>query len=99
MTCHLADAKLLSVPNGEYCQLGTNVSEISIKTQTFSFKEMHFKMSSAKSRQFCLGLNVLKLCQILFIVTCTDSCKQIDDIISVLYLYGTANDGAVIMWD
>ena len=38
--------------------LGTNFSDISIRIQTFSFK-MHFKMSSAKWRPFCLGLNVL----------------------------------------
>ena len=39
--------------------LGTNFNEISIGIQTFSFKKMHFKMSSAKWRPFCLGLNVL----------------------------------------
>ena len=39
--------------------LGTNFSEISIGIQTFPFKKMHFKMSSAKWRPFCLGLNVL----------------------------------------
>ena len=39
--------------------LGTNVSEISIGIHTFSFKKMHLKMSSAKWRPFCLGLNVL----------------------------------------
>ena len=36
--------------------LRTNFSEISIETHTFSFKEMHLKVSSGK---FCLGLNVL----------------------------------------
>ena len=41
--------------------LGTNFSEISIDIQTFSFKKIHFKMSSGKWRPFCLGLNVLKL--------------------------------------
>ena len=30
-----------------------------IKIQTFSFKKMHFKVSSTKWRPFCLGLNVL----------------------------------------
>ena len=41
--------------------LGTNFSEILIGIQTFSFKKMHLKMSSAKWRPFfCLGLNVLK---------------------------------------
>ena len=38
---------------------GTNFSEILIGIQTFSFKKMHLKMSSAKWRPFCLGLNVL----------------------------------------
>ena len=40
--------------------LGTNFNEISIGIQTFSFKKMHFKKSSAKWRPFCLGLNVFK---------------------------------------
>ena len=39
--------------------LGTNFSEILIEIHTFSFKEMHLKMSSAKRQPFCLGLNVL----------------------------------------
>ena len=39
--------------------LGTNFSEILIKILTFSLKKMHLKMSSAKFRPFCLGLNVL----------------------------------------
>ena len=39
--------------------LWTNFSEILIGIQTFSFKKMHLKMSSAKWRLFCLGLNVL----------------------------------------
>ena len=39
--------------------LGTNFSENLIGIQTFSFKKMHLKMSSAKWRPFCLDLNVL----------------------------------------
>ena len=39
----------------------TNFSEILIGIQTFSFKKMHLKMSSAKWRPFCLGLNVLSV--------------------------------------
>ena len=39
--------------------LGTNFSEILSEIHTFSFKKMHLKMSSAKWRPFCLGLNVL----------------------------------------
>ena len=40
--------------------LGTNFSEFLIIIHTFSFNEMQLKMSSAKWRPFCLGLNVLK---------------------------------------
>ena len=39
--------------------LGRNFSEIWIGIQTFSFKKKYLKMSSAKWRPFCLGLNVL----------------------------------------
>ena len=39
--------------------LGTNSSEILIEILTFSFKKMHLKVSPAKRRPFCLGLNVL----------------------------------------
>ena len=42
--------------------LGTNFSEILIKIQIFSLKKIHLKMSSAKCRPFCLGLNVLTHC-------------------------------------
>ena len=40
--------------------LGTNFREFLIRIHTFSFKEMHLKMSSAKWWPFCLSLNVLK---------------------------------------
>ena len=40
--------------------LQSNFSEISIEIHTFSFKEMHLKMSSGKWQPFCLGLNVLR---------------------------------------
>ena len=39
--------------------LRTNFSEILSEIHSFSFKKMHFKMSSAKWRPFCLGLNEL----------------------------------------
>ena len=39
--------------------LGTNFSEILIEILTFSLKKMRLKVSSAKRRPFCLGLNVL----------------------------------------
>ena len=41
--------------------LGTNFREILIEIQTFSFKKMRLKVSSAKRRPFCLGLSELKL--------------------------------------
>ena len=41
--------------------LGTNFSEILIGIQTFSFKKMHLKMSSAKWRPFVSVSNVLSL--------------------------------------
>ena len=40
---------------------GTNFSEILIGIHTLSFKKIHLKMSSAKWRPFCLGLNVLTI--------------------------------------
>ena len=41
--------------------VGTNFSDFLSEIRAFSFKKMHLKMSSAKWRPFCLGLNVLKL--------------------------------------
>ena len=40
--------------------LGTNFSEILIAILTFSSKKMRLKVSSAKRRLFCLGLNELR---------------------------------------
>ena len=44
------NAHLLSIGS-----LRTNFSEIQIEIQSFSFKKMHLKMSSAKWRPFCPG--------------------------------------------
>ena len=41
-------------------RLGRNFSEILIKLLVFSFKKMRLKVSTAKWRLFCLGINVLK---------------------------------------
>ena len=38
---------------------GRNFSEILFGIHTFTFKKIHLKMSSARWRPFCLGLNVL----------------------------------------
>ena len=45
--------------------LGTNFSETLIEILTFSVKKMRLKVSSAKRRPFCLGLNVLKQQQVI----------------------------------
>ena len=37
---------------------GTSFNELFIQIHTFSFKKIHFKMSSEKWRPFCLDLNV-----------------------------------------
>ena len=39
--------------------LGTNFNEMLVAILTFSFMKMRLKVSSAKWRPFCLGLNVL----------------------------------------
>ena len=46
--------------------LGTNFSEIISEIHAFSFKKMHLKVSSAKWRLFCLGLNELTLYVLIF---------------------------------
>ena len=47
--------------------LGTNFSETLIEIHIFSFKKMRLKVSSAKWRPFCLGLNRLRqLCCLSF---------------------------------
>ena len=54
MARRLANAGILLIG-----PLGTEFNEILIEIHTFSFKDMHLKMSSGKWRPFCLGLNVL----------------------------------------
>ena len=54
--------------------LGTNFSEILSEIHAFSFKKMHLKMSSAKWRPFCLGLNVL--IYRIHMVSCTAQCEN-----------------------
>ena len=44
--------------------LGTNFSEFSVEILIFSFKKMRLKVSSAKRRPFCLGLNEINMIQI-----------------------------------
>ena len=62
MVCHLAGRHqaIISTNAGILLiePLGANFSENLIKMDTFSFMEMHLKMSSAKWRPYCRGLNV-----------------------------------------
>ena len=44
--------------------LGRDVSEILIESITFLLKKMHLKVSSAKRRPYCLGLNVSSLASV-----------------------------------
>ena len=55
--CGLFGTKPLSEPMLE--PLGTNFNDIFIEIQTFSLKEMHLNMLSAKWQPFCLSLNVV----------------------------------------
>ena len=50
------NARILSIR-----PLATNFSEILSEIHSFSFWKMHLKMSSAKWRPFCFGLNVLSV--------------------------------------
>ena len=68
--------------------LGTNLSGILIKIRTFSFKKMHFKLSSAKWQPFCLGLNVLTHS---FTEKCNNEAEtfQVCGLRNTLFLYWT----------
>ena len=55
-------------------RVGTNFSDILSAIKIFSFKKMHLKISSAKWRPFCLGLNVLILVN--GIPTVTGACNE-----------------------
>ena len=62
MACRLVGAKPLPEPMLEILLLGPggiNFSEILIEIHIFSFRKMHFKISSGKWRPLCFGLNVL----------------------------------------
>ena len=61
---------------------GTKFSEILIEILIFSFKKMRLKVSSAKWRPFCRGLNVLKhvnsdICKIITRIWSKPSCYSI----------------------
>ena len=54
--------------------LGTEFGEILIEIHKFSFKKMHLKMSSARRRPICLGLNVFVKVFTKFGLTCLTIC-------------------------
>ena len=56
--------------------IGRNFNENLIGIQTFSFKKMHLKMSSAKWRSLCLGLNVLTVHKIMHVKIVSPTGKQ-----------------------
>ena len=72
----------------------TNFSEILSEIRAFSFKKMHLKMSSAKWRPFCLGLNMLIITDF-GSMRCLNPYIQSDNSSSswcyLLYLYPTLN--------
>ena len=67
--------------------LGTNFSEILIRIQTFSFKKLHLKMSSAKWRLFCLGLNELRQWYI---------DVSVNTITAIVYIYPKLDENALL---
>ena len=64
--------------------LGTNFIEILIEIVTFSFKKMRLKVSSAKRRPFCLGLNELNMN--------TQQIEQSSRILGLILGLGQANE-------
>ena len=66
--------------------LGTNFSEILIEIPTFSFKKVRLKVSSAKRRSFCLGLNVL------------NSVSVLTNFISINQGYFTVTGTKALLW-
>ena len=72
--------------------LGTNFSEILIGIQTFSFKKMHWKMSSGKWRPSCLGLNVLRW--LMTVMITIDSLWLSDILVNII-----SADGSLLVWN
>ena len=62
MACRIFGAKTVTLTNAGLLligPLGTNLSEIWIEIEEFSWKKMNLNLSSSKWQPFCLGLNVL----------------------------------------
>ena len=88
--------------------LGTNFSEILIEILTFSFKKMRLKVSSAKWRPFCLGLNVLPHWRIYasvhhhwfrwWLMACSSSKHYLRQILGSCYSYSRKNMSVKFEW-
>ena len=59
--------------------LGTNFSEFLFEIQTFSFWKNRLKVSSAKWRPFCLGLNELKHETVVINISCVLDISRTDE--------------------
>ena len=75
--------------------LGTNFSEILSEIHAFSFTEMHLKMSSAKWRLFCSGLNVLMVKKVHshIILLCFVWCVANTEDNHIIYILRPRQDG------
>ena len=62
MACRLVAQAIIKTSAGILLigPLGAEFSEILIEIHIFAFRKTHLKVSSAKCRTFCLGLNMLK---------------------------------------
>ena len=70
--------------------IGTNLSEISIAIQTFSFQKVHLEMSFGKCRPFCLCPNVLNHNNTLPWLSVNHVCISLD-----VLTYFLLNDGTL----
>ena len=76
--------------------LGTNFNEFLVEILIFSFKKMRLKVSSAKRRPFCLGLNELKLPSAKCRPFCADLSVFRWPIISLYILHDVCHSNALV---
>ena len=77
--------------------LGTNYREILSEIHTFSFKKIHLKMSSAKWRSFCQGLNVLNNI-VISIIVCSRCQPRNVYLISELFHASSCDSLTMVAW-
>ena len=76
--------------------LGKNFSEILIEILTFSFKKMHFKMSSRIWRSLCLGLNELSHWSLMTSIYISSNCANLGPVSGLCWLF--VNYCIVVHW-